>query len=265
MFTLQIKYLFVRLLGTGGDRVGLAQSGERPRPQVRERRWDDGGDGLFRHCSITIAVGTQRPQGTGRWRVGGRWVLAQSLLWNTEEVHSEEDAPGQRCEEVDDLVLGAEQLPHHGMTPVHGAHQVTKGPAQAWKAQRQRLNADRKSQLLQRENMPSDPVTPLSSSIQYLMKATEELNGTQPRGYMVCDGMLSRITILLWWYLSLKVYLAVFVEFFLCSWGWFHATSFATVTAVDETITSTGACAFKHFICFQGRMTWILSCGFCHK
>lgn len=131
-------HLLVWLLGAGGHRVRLPQCRERPRPEVCDGR-DYRRDGLFGERSVTVAVGAQKAEGTGRWRVRGRGDLVQRLLWNAEQVHGEEDAPGQRWEEVDDLVLGAQELPEHRVTPVHRTHQVAKRSAQTWKTQRQGL------------------------------------------------------------------------------------------------------------------------------
>lgn len=133
---LHITNLFVWLLDTGGHWVGFAQGRERPGPEVCDGRWDYSRDGVFGQRSVTAAVGSQQTEGAGGRKVSSGWVLAQRLLWNTEEMHAEEDAPGQRREEEDDLVLGAQQLTHERVTPVHSSHQVTTRSTQACTAQR---------------------------------------------------------------------------------------------------------------------------------
>lgn len=97
LFILHITYLLVRLFSAGGHRVGFAQSGERPRPEVCDgRRVWAGRDGLFTQSSVPVAVRAQQTEGAGGHGVAPGQVLAQRFLWNTEEVHGEEDAPGQR-------------------------------------------------------------------------------------------------------------------------------------------------------------------------
>lgn len=91
-----MSYLFVWLLGTGGHRVCLPQSGERSRPEVWDSCGGDRGVRVFGQRSVTVAVGAQQAEGTGGRGVRGSGDLAQRLLWNTEEVHGEEDAPSQR-------------------------------------------------------------------------------------------------------------------------------------------------------------------------
>lgn len=89
------SYLLVWLLHAGGHRVCLPQGGERPRPDVCDRCRDCGDDGLFGQRPVPIAVGAEEAEGVGRRCRRGRALLAKGLLRNTEEVHGEEDAPGQ--------------------------------------------------------------------------------------------------------------------------------------------------------------------------
>lgn len=106
-----ITYLFVWLFGTGRHRIGLPQSREGPGPDVWDGGTGHGGDGVFGQRSVAIAVRAQGAQGAGGRGVRVRPGLAQGLLRDAGEVHAEEDAPRQSREEVDDLVLGPEQLP----------------------------------------------------------------------------------------------------------------------------------------------------------
>lgn len=127
-------YLLVWLFGARGHRVGLPQSREGPGPDVWDGGSAHGGHGVFGQRSVATAVRAHGAEGAGgrSARVGPG--LAQRFLRDAEEVHGEEDAPRQSREEVDDLVLGPEQLPHQRVTPVHGPHQVPERPAETCKA-----------------------------------------------------------------------------------------------------------------------------------
>lgn len=134
---MHVTYLFVWLFDTWGHWIGFSQGWERSGPEICDRCGDYRRDRLLK-CSITIAMRAQQAKRAGWW-IRWRWCLAQRLLWNTEEVHSEEDAPGQRWEEIDDLILGSKETAQRGVTPVHSSHQVTTCSAQAWCTQNERL------------------------------------------------------------------------------------------------------------------------------
>lgn len=130
-----ITYLLVWLFGTRRHRVGLPQSGEGPGPDVWDGETGHRGDLVFGQRSVATTVRAQGSEGTGGRGVRVWPDFAQGLLRDAEEVHAEEDAPRQSWEEVDDLVLGPEKLPHQRVTPVHGSHQVPKRPAKTWKTE----------------------------------------------------------------------------------------------------------------------------------
>lgn len=106
-----ITNLLVRLFGAGGHGVGLPQGREGPGPDVWDGGSGHGFHGVLGQRPVAVAVGAQGPQGAGGRGIRDGAGLAQGFLRDAEEVHAEEDAPRQRREEVDDLVLGPQQLP----------------------------------------------------------------------------------------------------------------------------------------------------------